>query len=55
MLSERAIHIFRVPGLDPGIQPFSKMMDCRAFAAPKGLRPRRRVKPGNDASGAAGA
>jgi hypothetical protein len=23
-------------------------MDCRAFAAPKGLRPRRRVKPGND-------
>jgi hypothetical protein len=24
-------------------------MDCRAFAAPKGLRPRRRVKPGNDA------
>jgi catechol 2,3-dioxygenase-like lactoylglutathione lyase family enzyme len=23
-------------------------MDCRAFAAPKRLRPRRRVKPGND-------
>jgi hypothetical protein len=23
-------------------------MDCRAFASPKGLRPRRRVKPGND-------
>jgi len=23
-------------------------MDCRAFATPKGLRPRRRVKPGND-------
>jgi hypothetical protein len=22
-------------------------MDCRAFAAPKELRPRRRVKPGN--------
>jgi hypothetical protein len=21
-------------------------MDCRAFAAPKGLRPRRRVNPG---------
>jgi adenine phosphoribosyltransferase len=27
---------------------FEKMMDCRAFAAPEGLRPRRRVKPGND-------
>jgi hypothetical protein len=26
----------------------SKKMDCRAFAAPKGLRPRGRVKPGND-------
>src|SRR3954469_19364634 len=24
------------------------MMDCRAFAAPKGLRPRSRIKPGND-------
>jgi hypothetical protein len=24
-------------------------MDCRAFASPKGLRPRSRVKPGNDA------
>jgi hypothetical protein len=23
-------------------------MDCRAYASPKGLRPRRRVKPGND-------
>jgi len=23
-------------------------MDGRAFAAPKGLRPRRRVKPGHD-------
>jgi hypothetical protein len=23
-------------------------MHCRAFAAPKGLRPRRRVEPGND-------
>jgi hypothetical protein len=29
-------------------------MDCRAFAAPKGLRPRRRVKPGNDDLMAAG-
>jgi hypothetical protein len=28
----------------------AKMMDCRAFAAPKGLRPRRRVKSGNDAA-----
>jgi hypothetical protein len=26
-------------------------MDCRAFASPKGLRPRRRVKPGNDGWG----
>jgi len=25
-----------------------KKMDCRAFAAPKRLRPRRRVEPGND-------
>src|SRR6185312_1933881 len=24
------------------------LMDCRAFAAPKGLRPRRRVKPAHD-------
>jgi len=24
------------------------IMDYRAFAVPKGLRPRRRVKPGND-------
>jgi len=24
------------------------IMDCRAFAVPKGLRPCRRVKPGND-------
>jgi hypothetical protein len=27
---------------------FSKRDDLRAFASPKGLRPRRRVKPGND-------
>jgi methionine--tRNA ligase beta chain len=27
-------------------------MDCRAFAAPKGLRPRGRVEPGNDEEGA---
>src|SRR5689334_3608026 len=25
-----------------------KVVDARAFAAPKGLRPRRRVKPGHD-------
>src|SRR5947208_9157948 len=25
------------------------MMDCRVFASPKGVRPRRRIKPGNDA------
>jgi hypothetical protein len=27
------------------------MMDRRAFATPKGLRPRRRVKPGDDTYG----
>jgi hypothetical protein len=40
-------------GLDPAIHPlrkilFPKVMDTRAFAAPKGLRPRRRVKPAYD-------
>ncbi|WP_346296811.1 hypothetical protein LRC39_07315 [Rhodopseudomonas sp. P1] len=40
-------------GLDPAIHPasqnvFPRAMDRRAFAAPKGLRPRRRVKPGGD-------
>ena len=40
-------------GLDPAIHPASqkrrsKTMDRRASAAPKGLRPRRRVKPGGD-------
>jgi hypothetical protein len=40
-------------GLDPAIHPasqkrLSKTMDRRASAAPKGLRPRRRVKPGGD-------
>jgi hypothetical protein len=39
-----------MPGLDPGIHLSSKMMDCRAFAAPKGFG-RRRVKPGNDGRG----
>jgi hypothetical protein len=42
-----------IAGLDPAIHPLrkslSKMMDTRAFAAPKGLRPRRRVKPAYDA------
>jgi hypothetical protein len=38
-------------GLDPAIHLLlkmlhAKMMDAQAFAAPKGLRPRRRVKPG---------
>jgi len=28
--------------------PFEERTDCRAYAAPKGLRPRRRVKPRND-------
>jgi hypothetical protein len=28
----------------------SKKMDCRVFASPKRLRPRRRVKPGNDSA-----
>ena len=41
-----------VPGLVPGIHVCratrKKDVDGRAFAAPKGLRPRRRVKPGHD-------
>src|SRR5271169_3995657 len=37
-----------MPGPDPGIHPFKKELDGRAYAAPKGLRPRRRAKPGND-------
>jgi hypothetical protein len=39
-------------GLDPAIHVLGncakKDVDARAFAAPKGLRPRRRVKPGHD-------
>jgi len=40
-----------VAGLVPAIHAFvgrAKNVDARAFAAPKGLRPRRRVKPGHD-------
>jgi L-fucono-1,5-lactonase len=41
-----------MPGLVPGIHVFLawcvKDVDGRAFAAPKGLRPRRRDKPGHD-------
>jgi hypothetical protein len=41
-----------MPGLGPGIHVFvptsKKDVDGRAFAAPKRLRPRRRVKPGHD-------
>jgi hypothetical protein len=43
-----------MPGLGPGIHVFSSTcgedVDGRAFATPKGLRPRRRVKPGHDES-----
>jgi hypothetical protein len=39
-------------GLDPAIHPFRRfmrsVMDARAFASPKRLRPRRRVKPAHD-------
>jgi hypothetical protein len=35
-------------GLDPRIHLLAKMMDCRAFAAPKGLRPRRAGQGGED-------
>jgi hypothetical protein len=41
-----------IAGLDPAIQPLrknlAKQMDARAFASPKRLRPRRRVKPAHD-------
>jgi hypothetical protein len=40
-----------MPGLVPGIHVLFEItqgVDGRAFAAPKGLRPRRRVKPGHD-------
>ncbi|WP_158511608.1 hypothetical protein [Bradyrhizobium sp. CCGE-LA001] len=39
-----------MPGLVPGIHVFGqqKDVDGRAFASPKRLRPRRRVKPGHD-------
>ncbi|MFT0879025.1 hypothetical protein VRZ08_20835 [Rhodopseudomonas sp. G2_2311] len=42
-------------GLDPAIHRINhaaivSMMDARAFAAPKGLRPRRRVEPAHDVS-----
>ncbi len=36
-----------VAGLDPATHLFKKR-DTRAFAAPKGLRPRRRVEPAHD-------
>ena len=38
-------------GLDPAIHVLTrseKVVDAQAFASPKGLRPRRRVKPGHD-------
>jgi hypothetical protein len=42
-----------LPGFDPAIHPLRKslrrVMDTRAFASPKGLRPRRRVEPAYDA------
>jgi hypothetical protein len=34
---------------EPGHDVSKKDVDARAFAAPKGLRPRRRDKPGHDA------
>jgi hypothetical protein len=41
-----------MPGLVPGIHVFcarsKKVVDGRAFASPKRLRPRRRDKPGHD-------
>src|SRR5262245_40850404 len=41
-----------MPGLVPGIHVFASLskkdVDGRAFATPKGLRPRRRDKPGHD-------
>ncbi|AVT80315.1 hypothetical protein RPYSC3_14530 [Rhodopseudomonas palustris] len=48
-----APHASVMAGLDPAIHPASqkrrsKTMDRRASAAPKGIRPRRRVKPGGD-------
>ncbi|UYO55818.1 hypothetical protein [Rhodopseudomonas palustris] len=47
-------------GLDPAIHrtddaAIVSMMDARAFAAPKGLRPRRRVEPAHDVSVCGGA
>jgi hypothetical protein len=41
-----------IAGLDPAIhrakRNFEFLTDARAFAAPKRLRPRRRVKPAHD-------
>jgi hypothetical protein len=39
-----------MPGLVPGIHVVRhlRLVDGRAYAAPKGLRPRRRVKPSHD-------
>jgi hypothetical protein len=41
-----------IAGLDPAIylskEAFIDLMDARAFAAPKGLRPSRRVEPAHD-------
>jgi hypothetical protein len=53
MRRNAATNEFVMAGLDPAIHPlsqgiFATMMDRRAFAAPEGLRPRRRVKPGGD-------
>ncbi|WP_346297150.1 hypothetical protein LRC39_10120 [Rhodopseudomonas sp. P1] len=47
-------------GLDPAIHRTNdaaviSLMDARAFAAPKGLRPRRRVEPAHDAGVCGGA
>jgi hypothetical protein len=37
-----------VPAIRVFVSPVKKDVDARAFAAPKGLRPRRRVKPAHD-------
>jgi hypothetical protein len=55
--SSEAIQLsFVMAGLDQAIHLLrkrlvAKKMDTRAFASPRGLRPRRRVKPAYDAFG----
>jgi hypothetical protein len=59
--SRKEVSSFVIAGLDPAIHAAERLrqnldwllsrdfsMDHRAFAAPKWLRPRRRVKPGGD-------